>query len=188
MIEKKDCKTLEEYCEKAIQYYKDKGYHHTPLHAQLLFYQQNDVNTLEEAIKWDLYGEYSDWYKDTHGFRPRFDFKEYSIEELKKMIDDQYDAYCRQKEAEKRTEQKNWKRYRQRMIQESNYFGISLKERVEEDIRKSDVMYGDSGKVDLGYYCFKFGLPSCKKYIIARVLEQKLKYEYGDALVHVEPV
>ena len=63
-----------------------------------------------------------------------------------------------------------------------------LKERVEEDIRKSDVMYGDSGKVDLGYYCFKFGLPSCKKYIIARVLEQKLKYEYGDALVHVEPV
>ena len=61
-------------------------------------------------------------------------------------------------------------------------------ERVEEDIRKSDVMYGDSGKVDLGYYCFKFGLPSCKKYIIARVLEQKLKYEYGDALVHVEPI
>ena len=101
------------------------------------------------------------------------------------MIDDQYDAYCRHIEAERRTEQKNWKKYRQRMIQESNYFGISLKERVEEDIRKSDVMYGDSGKVDLGYYCFKFGLPSCKKYIIARVLEQKLKYEYGDALVHV---
>ena len=49
-------------------------------------------------------------------------------------------------------------------------------------------MYGDSGKVDLGYYCFKFGLPSCKKYIIARVLEQKLKYEYGDALVEVEPI
>ena len=74
------------------------------------------------------------------------------------------------------------------MIQEAKYFGISLKERVEEDIRKADIMYGDSGQVDLGYYCFKFCLPSCKKYIIARVLEQKLKYEYGDALVHVEPV
>ena len=57
------------------------------------------------------------------------------------MIDDQYDAYCRHIDPEKRTEQKNWKKYRQRMIQESNYFGISLKERVEEDIRKSDVMY-----------------------------------------------
>ena len=89
MIEKEDCKTLEEYCEKATQYYKDKGYHHTPLHAQLSFYQESDVNTLEEAIKWDLYGEYSDWYKSTHGFRPRFNFREYSIEELKKMIDDQ---------------------------------------------------------------------------------------------------
>ncbi len=117
MIEKEDCKTLEEYCEKATQYYKDQGYSHTPLHAQLSFYQESNVNTLEEAIKWDLYGEYSDWYKDTHGFRPRFNFREYSIEELKKMIDDQYDAYCRQKEAEKRTEQKNWKKYIQIMIQ-----------------------------------------------------------------------
>ena len=188
MIEKEDCKTLEEYCEKAIQYYKDKGYSHTPLHAQLLFYQQNDVNTLEEAIKWDLYGEYSDWYKDTHGFRPRFNFREYSIEELKKMIDDQYDAYCRQKEMERKTEQKNWKRYRQKMIQEAKYFGISLKERVEEDIRKADVMYGDSGQVDLGYYCYKFNFPVYKRYIIARVLEQKIKYECGDALVHIEPI
>ena len=32
MIEKEDCKTLEEYCEKATQYYKDQGYSHTPLH------------------------------------------------------------------------------------------------------------------------------------------------------------
>ena len=104
------------------------------------------------------------------------------------MNEDKNDAYCRQKEAEKKTEQKNWKRYRQRMIQEAKYFGISLKERVEEDIRKADIMYGDGGQVDLGYYCFKFCLPSCKKYIIARVLEQKLKYEYGDALVHVEPI
>ena len=45
MIEKEDCKTLEEYCEKATQYYKDKGYHHTPLHAQLSFYQESNVNT-----------------------------------------------------------------------------------------------------------------------------------------------
>ena len=188
MIEKEDCKTLEEYCEKLAQEYKDEGWSHTPRHAQLSFYQESNVNTIEEAIKWDLYGEYSDWYKDTHGFRPRFDFREYSIEELKKMIDDQYDAYCRQKEMERKTEQNNWKRYRQKMIQESNYFGISLKERVEEDIRKADVMYGDSGQVDLGYYCYKFNFPVYKRYIIARVLEQKIKYECGDALVHIEPI
>ena len=181
-----DCKTLEEYCEKKTAEYKAKGW--STIGCNIEFYNDAGVYTLEDAIKWELYGEYSDWYKDTHGFRPRFNFREYSIEELKKMIDDQYDAYCRQKEAEKKTEQKNWKKYRQRMIQEANYFGISLKERVEEDIRKADVMYGDSGKVDLGYYCFKFCLPYCKKNIIARVLEQKIKYEYGDALVTVEPI
>ena len=71
------------------------------------------------------------------------------------------------------------------MIQEANYFGISLKQKVEE-ILDNQMLCGDSGKVDLGYYCFKFCLPSCKKYIIARVLEQKIKYEYGDALVEVE--
>ena len=37
MIEKEDCKTLEEYCEKATQYYKDQGYSHTPLHVNFLF-------------------------------------------------------------------------------------------------------------------------------------------------------
>ena len=36
MIEKEDCKTLEEYCEKATQYYKDKG-HHTNYMLNFLF-------------------------------------------------------------------------------------------------------------------------------------------------------
>ena len=46
---------------------------------ELSFYQGSNVNTLEEAIKWDLYGEYSDWYKFTHGFRPRFNFRINSV-------------------------------------------------------------------------------------------------------------
>ena len=110
MIEKEDCKTLEEYCEKATQYYKDKVSSPYSITCSTFFYQESDVNTLEEAIKWDLYVYILIGIKSTHGFRPRFDFREYSIEELKKMIDDQYDAYCRQIEAERRTEQKNLKK------------------------------------------------------------------------------
>ena len=34
---------------------------------------------------------------------------------------------------------------------------IILKKALEENIIKADVMYGDTGQVDLGYYCYKKG-------------------------------
>lgn len=186
MINLKDCKTLEEYCEKAIQYYKDQGYSHTPLHAQLLFYQQNGVNTLEEAIKWDLYGTYSDIYKDAHGFRPRFNFLEYTIEKLEQMIDDVSDEAKEIAEMERREERRAWVNLRKEIIDHAEYFNIPLKKALEENIIKADVMYGDTGQVDLGYYCYKRGIPFSKYKIITKVLGQKVEEKYGDKIVNIE--
>ena len=99
-----DCKTLEEYCEKKTAEYKAKGW--STIGCNIEFYNDAGVYTLEDAIKWELYGEYSDWYKDTHGFRPRFDFTEYSIQELKDMIDDVYKEYQEVARIEKQEERR----------------------------------------------------------------------------------
>lgn len=179
-----DCKTLEEYCEKKTAEYKAKGW--STIGCNIEFYNDAGVYTLEDAIKWELYGEYSDWYKDTHGFRPRFDFTEYSIQELKDMIDDVYKQYQEVARMEKQEERRAWVNLRKEIIDHAEYFNISLKKSLEENIIKADVMYGDSGKVDLGYYCYKRGIPFSKYKIITKVLGQKVEEKYGDKIVNIE--
>ena len=179
-----DCKTLEEYCEKKTAEYKAKGW--STIGCNIEFYNDAGVYTLEDAIKWELYGEYSDWYKDTHGFRPRFDFTEYSIQELKDMIDDVYKEYQEVARMEKQEERRAWVNLRKEIIDHAKYFNIPLKKALEENIIKADVMYGDTGQVDLGYYCYKRGIPFSKYKIITKVLGQKVEEKYGDKIVNIE--
>ena len=47
-------------------------------------------------------------------------------------------------------------------------------------------MYGDTGQVDLGYYCYKRGIPFSKYKIITKVLGQKVEEKYGDKIVNIE--
>ena len=63
---------------------------------------------------------------------------------------------------------------------------INIFVRAKENIIKADVMYGDSGKVDLGYYCYKRGIPFSKYKIITKVLGQKVEEKYGDKIVNIE--
>ena len=179
-----DCKTLEEYCEKKTAEYKAKGW--STIGCNIEFYNDAGVYTLEDAIKWELYGEYSDWYKDTHGFRPRFNFTEYSIQELKDMIDDVYKEYQEVARMEKQEERRAWVNLRKEIIDHAKYFNIPLKKALEENIIKADVMYGDTGQVDLGYYCYKRGIPFSKYKIITKVLGQKVEEKYGDKIVNIE--
>ena len=52
---------------------------HTP---GISFYHEAGVFTIEQKIKWDIYGMISDASKDLNGFRARFDFLQFSVEEL----------------------------------------------------------------------------------------------------------
>ena len=47
-------------------------------------------------------------------------------------------------------------------------------------------MYGDTGQVDLGYYCYKRGIPFSKYKVITKVLGQKVEKKYGDKIVNIE--
>ena len=88
MINLKDCKTLEEYCEKAIQYYKDKGIHILHYMHNCCFINRVMLTHLKKQSSGICMVTYSDIYKDAHGFGPRFNFLEYTIEKLEQMIDD----------------------------------------------------------------------------------------------------
>ncbi len=54
-------------------------YPHTP---GISFYHEAGVFTIEQKIKWDIYGMISDASKELNGFRNRFDFLQFSVEEL----------------------------------------------------------------------------------------------------------
>ena len=68
-------------------------YPHTP---GISFYHEAGVFTIEDKIKWDIYGMISDASKELHGCRMRFDFLQFSVEEL--YAD--YESYVRMLEDE----------------------------------------------------------------------------------------
>ena len=182
MIKLRDCKTLEEYCEKKLAEYKEKGW--PTIGCTIEFYNEAGVYTLEEAKKWELYGTYSDIHKDAYGFRPRFNFKEYTLSELNQMLDDVVITAKRVRQEEEFVERKNWKEYRKQITEHAKYFGISVADAIIEDIRKSDVAYAD-GRADLGYYLYKKELPFKKDKIIAKVLGQKIEKTFGDRIIYI---
>jgi hypothetical protein len=73
-------------------------YPHT---AGLGFYHEAGVFTIEQKIKWDIYGMISDASKDLNGFRARFDFLQFSVEEL--YAD--YESYVRMIDADNNYEE-----------------------------------------------------------------------------------
>ena len=125
MIFLTDCKTLEEYCEKKTAEYKANGW--STVSCEIEFYNDAGVYTLEDAIKWELYGTYSDIHKDARGFRPRFNFLEYTVNELEEMINDVSEEAKEIAEMERREERRAWVNLRKEIIDHAEYFDIPLK-------------------------------------------------------------
>ena len=87
---------------------------------------------------------------------------------------------------EQREESRAWVKLRKEIVDHAEYFNIPLKKALEENIINADVMYGDTGQVDLGYYCYKRGIPFSKYKVITKVLGQKVEKKYGDKIVNIE--
>jgi hypothetical protein len=67
----------------------------------LSFYHEAGVFTIEDKIKWDIYGMISDASKELNGCRARFDWIQFSVEEL--YAD--YESYVRMIENENNYEE-----------------------------------------------------------------------------------
>lgn len=68
-------------------------YPHTP---GISFYHEAGVFNIEDKIKWDIYGMISDASKELNGCRARFDWIQFSVEEL--YAD--YESYVRMIDAD----------------------------------------------------------------------------------------
>ena len=73
-------------------------YPHTP---GISFYHEAGVFNIEDKIKWDIYGMISDASKELNGCRARFDWIQFSVEEL--YAD--YESYVRMIENENNYEE-----------------------------------------------------------------------------------
>ena len=184
MVKLTDCKTLEEYCEKKREYYEYQDW--STASCTIEFYNEAGIFDIKDAQKWELYGIYSDFFKDAYGHRPRFDFLLYTIEELEYEVQEIIRIAGEVAQEERKAEREIWVNLRQKICDRAKYFDISLKQALEEDIIDADVMYGDTGKVDLGYYCFTRRIPYGKYKVLARVLEQQTTHKkYVDKIVTI---
>ena len=68
--------SLEAYCEEQVRLYPNNPC------VGLDFYNDSGVFTIEEKIKWDIYGMISDASKEMCGSRMRFDWTTWSVEDL----------------------------------------------------------------------------------------------------------
>ena len=68
--------SLEAYCAEQVRLYPNNSY------VGLAWYNEAGVFTIEEKIKWDIYGMISDASKEMYGSRMRFDWTTWSVEEL----------------------------------------------------------------------------------------------------------
>tara|TARA_R110000744_G_scaffold310433_1_gene418122 strand:- start:177 stop:677 length:501 start_codon:yes stop_codon:yes gene_type:complete len=75
--------SLEAYCADQQRQY--------PNNKWLAWYHESGVTTIEQKIKWDIYGMISDASKEMYGSRMRFDWTDWSVEELYA----EYNSYVR---------------------------------------------------------------------------------------------
>ena len=68
--------SLEAYCADQQSQYPNNQY------VGLSWYHESGVTTIEQKIKWDIYGMISDASKELNGCRARFDWIQFSVEEL----------------------------------------------------------------------------------------------------------
>jgi hypothetical protein len=68
--------SLEAYCADQQRQYPNNQY------VGLSWYHESGVTTIEQKIKWDIYGMISDISKEMYGSRMRFDWSLMSVEEL----------------------------------------------------------------------------------------------------------
>ena len=159
-----DYTTLEAFCE-AKQAQNLAEYGRVSEFDTVEYYNEAGVFTLEDAIKWEMYGTISDISKEANGFRARFDWKACSIDELQKDI-----------EYYSKAADETWKRENEMAKEAKTAWKAHLRNLVDmgaKDIRtalKWD-MAAEDVEGDLGYYCYHKGLKYSEERLVKRILK-----------------
>jgi hypothetical protein len=154
---------LAEYCKVQME----KAPEHMKQYTSVEYFAESGVHTIEDFIKWELYGMISDLSKEANGFRLRFDWTQKSVEELQKDVE----YYEQEAEAAFEREQKwqqeaviEWHAHLKSLV---SLGAKDFRQALNWDLAAEDCLDDPQG---YGYYCYTKGLPYSKERVIERML------------------
>jgi len=158
-----DYTTLEAYCE-AVQARNLADYGRVVEHDTVEYYNEAGVFTIEDAMKWELYGTISDVSKDANGFRARFDWQSMTLDQLQEELDYYYKESLETQEREAKWEEENlqsWKAHLRHLV---SIGAKNIPTALKWDMSAEDV------NGDAGYYCHHKGIGYGQERLINRLL------------------
>ena len=155
--------TLEAYCE-AVTARNLADYGRVIEHDTVEYYNEAGVFTIEDALKWELYGTISDVSKDANGVRARFDWRSMTLDQLQEELDYYYKESLETQEREAKWEEEStteWKAHLRHLV--------SIGAKNIPTALKWDMSAEDS-EDDAGYYCYHKGISYSQERLINRLL------------------
>ena len=157
-----DYTTLEAYCE-AVQARNLADYGRVVEHDTVEYYNEAGVFTIEDAMKWELYGTISDVSKDANGFRARFDWQSMTLDQLQEELDYYYKESLETQEREAKWEEENlqsWKAHLRHLV--------SIGAKNIPTALKWDMLAEDAEEP--GSYCYSKGLSYSTEPLIVKLI------------------
>ena len=126
------------------------------------------MRTWEElSEKEQLLTYISDVHKDARGFRPRGIYNDYSVPELKKVLDDLSEEAHQEALRIERMEKENWKELKKHLSGLVDMGAKNFKQALARDIQAEDCEH--EGWTDYGFYCYKKGIAYRKESVLTRL-------------------
>ncbi len=126
------------------------------------------MRTWEElSEKEQLLTYISDVHKDARGFRPRGIYNDYSVPELKKVLDDLSEEAHQEALRIERMETENWKELKKHLSGLVDMGAKNFKQALACDIQAEDCEH--EGWTDYGFYCSKKGIAYRKERVLTRL-------------------
>ena len=126
------------------------------------------MRTWEElSEKEQLLTYISDVHKDARGFRPRGIYNDYSVPELKKVLDDLSEEAHQEALRIERMETENWKGLKKHLSNLVDMGAKDFRQALAWDIQAEDCVH--KGWTDYGFYCYKKGIEYRKERVLTRL-------------------
>ena len=109
----------------------------------------------------------SDTHKDAYGFRPRGDYSEMSVQELKDCLDRLYVDASEEAERIHNLEKESWKELKSNLANLVNMGAKDFRQALDWDMQAEDCVH--EGFKDYGFYCYNKRIAYRKERVLARL-------------------
>jgi len=109
----------------------------------------------------------SDTHKDAYGFRPRGDYSEMSVQELKDWLDRLYVDASEEADRIHNLEKESWKELKSHLANLVNMGAKDFRQALDWDMQAEDCVH--EGFKDYGFYCYNKRIAYRKERVLARL-------------------